>query len=210
MLAVLKGRGRWHCPTPSQRATTRRPGECHSVSHRTFFVHPIDEFGSRPVHDLEVAVGAFELAWVDTGRTDGHEREGGRTVRHGRSVSCGDEHDAQRIHEAQPRRGDLRHAGRPGPDTAHRVVDQREHQQLAPHEHDPGAWARWYNQQDQDEAGFEASQQKRKLNEELFGWFKQFGGLRRSRLVGRWKIQQLADITRSTLNMVRMVKLLKA
>jgi len=28
--------------------------------------------------------------------------------------------------------------------------------------------------------------------------------------VGRWKIQQLADITRSTLNMVRMVKLLKA
>jgi len=82
--------------------------------------------------------------------------------------------------------------------------------EIQPHEHDPGAWARWYNQQDQDEAGFEVSQQKRKLNEEIFGWFKQFGGLRRSRLVGRWKIQQLADITLSTLNMVRMVKLLRA
>ena len=80
--------------------------------------------------------------------------------------------------------------------------------EIQPRDDDPGAWARWHNQQEQDEAGFQVSQRKRKLNEEIFGWFKQFGGLRRSRVVGRWKIQQLADMTLSTLNMVRMVKLL--
>ena len=39
---------------------------------------------------------------------------------------------------------------------------------------------------------------------------KQVGGLRRSRVVGRWKIQQLADIALSSLNLIRMSKLLKA
>jgi len=73
---------------------------------------------------------------------------------------------------------------------------------------DPGSWERWHNQQRQQEPGYKVSQQKRKRAEEIFGWFKQIGGLRRSRLVGRWKIQQLADVALSTLNMVRMMKLL--
>lgn len=74
--------------------------------------------------------------------------------------------------------------------------------------HDPPSWERWHNQQGQNDEGYKVSQKKRKLAEEIFGWLKQYGGLRRSRVVGRWKIQQLADIALTTLNMVRMVKLL--
>lgn len=75
---------------------------------------------------------------------------------------------------------------------------------------DRGAWARWYNQRGSKDAGYGVSQRKRKLTEEIFGWLKQYGGLRRSRVVGRWKIQQLADMALGTLNLVRMSKLLKA
>lgn len=77
-----------------------------------------------------------------------------------------------------------------------------------PREDDDGAWARWFNQRGQGDEDFKASQRKRRLNEEIFGWLKQFGGLRRARVVGRWKIQQLADIGLATLNMVRMRRLL--
>jgi transposase len=77
-----------------------------------------------------------------------------------------------------------------------------------PREDDDGVWARWHNQQGQSDKAFEISQRKRKLDEEVFGWLKQFGGLRRARVVGRRKLQQLADIGLSTLNMIRMAKLL--
>jgi hypothetical protein len=40
-----------------------------------------------------------------------------------------------------------------------------------------------------DEA-FGISQRKGRLDEEIFGWLKQFGGLRRARLVGRWKLRR--------------------
>lgn len=73
---------------------------------------------------------------------------------------------------------------------------------------DDGAWARWFNQQGQRDGPFKISQRKRRLDEEVFGWLKGFGGLRRVRVVGRWKIQQLADLALSTLNLVRMSKLL--
>lgn len=73
-----------------------------------------------------------------------------------------------------------------------------------------GVWARWLNQQGQRERGFKASQRKRRLNEEIFGWLKGFGGLRRVRVVGRWKIQQLADVGLAALNLVRMSRLLAA
>jgi len=73
---------------------------------------------------------------------------------------------------------------------------------------DPGSWERWFNQQEHDEAGYAVSQRKRKLVEEVFGWLKVVGGMRRVRVTGRKKIQQLADIALTTLNMVRMSKLL--
>jgi transposase len=79
-----------------------------------------------------------------------------------------------------------------------------------PRKQDEGAWARWFNQQGAQSEGFKVSQRKRRLDEEIFGWLKQFGGLRRARVVGRWKIQQLADIALGSLNPIRMSRLLKA
>lgn len=79
-----------------------------------------------------------------------------------------------------------------------------------PQEHDEGGWSRWFNQRGGGSEPFRISQRKRKLNEEVFGWLKQFGGLRRARLVGRWKLQQLADIALGSLNLIRMRGLLKA
>lgn len=71
-----------------------------------------------------------------------------------------------------------------------------------------GAWARWFHQRRVGKKAFELSQRKRKLNEEIFGWLKQFGSLRRARLTGRWKPQQLADVALGTMNLIRMSKLL--
>lgn len=77
-----------------------------------------------------------------------------------------------------------------------------------PREHDEEGWVRWFNQQRQGEAAFGVSQRKRKLTEEVFGWGKVVGGLRKMRVAGRWKIQQCADIALATLNLVRISKLL--
>ena len=76
-----------------------------------------------------------------------------------------------------------------------------------PGEHDEGAWARWCNQQGQRNGAFNVRQRTRKLNEEIFGWCKVVGGLKRVRVVGRWKIQQLADIALGTRNLIRLRKL---
>ncbi|MBX3373068.1 MAG: hypothetical protein KF817_04480 [Phycisphaeraceae bacterium] len=51
------------------------------------------------------------------------------------------------------------------------------------------------------------SQRKRRLTEEVFGWMKQVGGLRRARVSGQWKIQQLAEIALSALNLLRIARL---
>lgn len=76
-----------------------------------------------------------------------------------------------------------------------------------PPDDDAGGWARWHNQQGQSDEGYAISQRKRKRNEEIFGWGKVIGGLRKMRVAGRWKSQQLADIMLATLNMVRMKNL---
>ena len=77
-----------------------------------------------------------------------------------------------------------------------------------PCEDDEGKMARWRNQHRQREKYCQVSQKKRKLNEEIFGWLKQFGGLRRASVVVRWKIQQFANIALCALNLVRMSTLL--
>lgn len=77
-----------------------------------------------------------------------------------------------------------------------------------PHIDNDGGWQRWFNQRRANKAEYQVSQQKRKLNEEIFGWSKQYGGLRRMLVRGRWKIQQVADMALSTLNLIRMSKLL--
>lgn len=44
--------------------------------------------------------------------------------------------------------------------------------------------------------------------EEAFGWTKDFAGLWRTRLVGRWKLKQQMLVATAAYNLVRMTKLL--
>ncbi len=55
--------------------------------------------------------------------------------------------------------------------------------------------------------GYRVSQRKRKLVEEVFGWMKSFGGLRKSRFKGTERNQLAAYIVGSAYNLVRMVRL---
>lgn len=71
-----------------------------------------------------------------------------------------------------------------------------------------GLQSRQANQRRQRSKGYQISQQKRKLDEEIFGWLKQYGGLRRARVCGRWKIQQCANMALSALNLIRITRLL--
>ena len=56
--------------------------------------------------------------------------------------------------------------------------------------------------------GYRLSQKCRKKLEEGFGWLKEIAGLGRSRVVGRWKIQQLWEVGAAAYNLVRMRSLL--
>lgn len=55
--------------------------------------------------------------------------------------------------------------------------------------------------------GYRLSQKCRKKIEELFGWLKGVAGLGRSRVVGRWKLQQLLEVGAAAYNLVRLRKL---
>ena len=48
------------------------------------------------------------------------------------------------------------------------------------------------------------SQRARKKIEQMFGWMKQAGGLRKVRHVGRWKIQQIAYLWAAAYNLLRL------
>jgi transposase len=56
--------------------------------------------------------------------------------------------------------------------------------------------------------GYGISQRCRKKIEEAFGWIKTVAGLCRTRLVGRWKMQQQMELSAAAYNLVRMRKLL--
>jgi transposase len=57
---------------------------------------------------------------------------------------------------------------------------------------------------------FRTSQRRRKMIEEAFGWIKDYAGLRRTRLVGRWKIRMQMKMAAAAYNLVRMTRLLAA
>ena len=54
---------------------------------------------------------------------------------------------------------------------------------------------------------FKVAQKVRKRVEEIFGWAKVTGGMRRSRHVGRWKICQQVLIVNAAYNLLRMARL---
>jgi len=55
--------------------------------------------------------------------------------------------------------------------------------------------------------GYRISQKARKKVEQIFGWLKQPGGLRKVRHVDRWKIQQVAYLWGAAYNLLRMAHL---
>jgi len=54
---------------------------------------------------------------------------------------------------------------------------------------------------------YQLSQRARKKVEQVFGWLKQPGGLRKVRHVGRWKIQQVAYLWAAAYNLLRLANL---
>ena len=58
--------------------------------------------------------------------------------------------------------------------------------------------------------GYRLSQKCRKKIEEVFGWLKGIAGAGRSRLVGRWKLQQTLELAAAAYNLVRLRKLAPA
>jgi len=59
-------------------------------------------------------------------------------------------------------------------------------------------------------AGYRVSQQKRKRIEEIFGWLKTIGGMRKSRFHGIERTQLAAYVSASTYNLLRLSKLAPA
>jgi len=62
-------------------------------------------------------------------------------------------------------------------------------------------------QRQQSCEGYRVSQRIRKRVEEIFGWAKTIGGLRRARHVGRWKIGQQALVVGAAYNLLRLARL---
>jgi transposase len=58
--------------------------------------------------------------------------------------------------------------------------------------------------------GYAISQRKRKLVEEAFGWIKTVAGLRRTKLVGRWKLRMQMQLSAAAYNLIRMRNLAAA
>jgi transposase len=69
---------------------------------------------------------------------------------------------------------------------------------------------RWLCRAMSGSKGFRTSQRRRKMIEEAFGWIKDFAGLARTRLVGRWKIRMQVTMAAAAYNLVRMTRLLAA
>jgi IS5 family transposase len=57
--------------------------------------------------------------------------------------------------------------------------------------------------------GYEASQKVRKRIEQVFGWLKTIGGLRKTRYKGRAKIQLYAFMAGAAYNLLRLTKLIE-
>jgi len=61
-----------------------------------------------------------------------------------------------------------------------------------------------------ERASYRQSQRKRKRVEEIFGWLKTVGGMRKMRLIGTALNQLQAHISAATYNLIRMAKLITA
>jgi hypothetical protein len=74
----------------------------------------------------------------------------------------------------------------------------------------PGIRARRRMKRRMRSTRYQLSQRCRKKVEECFGWLKSVAGMGRSRVVGRWKLQQLLEVAAAAFNLVRMRRLAPA
>lgn len=71
----------------------------------------------------------------------------------------------------------------------------------------PAGEARRRARRRQKTKGYQMSQRVRKRVEEIFGWLKEIGGMRKARFVGRWKIQLYGYAAAASYNFLRLAKL---
>jgi transposase len=71
----------------------------------------------------------------------------------------------------------------------------------------PGIRARRRMKKRMGTEAYRLSQRCRKKVEECFGWLKVIAGMDRSRVVGRWKLRQLLEISGAAFNLVRLRRL---
>ena len=74
----------------------------------------------------------------------------------------------------------------------------------------PGIRARCRMKRRMTTEGYRLSQRCRKKVEECFGWLKSVARMDRSRVVGRWKLRQLLEVSAAAFNLVRMRQLAPA
>jgi transposase len=74
----------------------------------------------------------------------------------------------------------------------------------------PGIRARRRMKRRMRTKAYRLSQRCRKKVEECFGWMKSVAGMNRSRVVGRWKLRQLLEVSAAAFNLVRMRRLAPA
>ena len=74
----------------------------------------------------------------------------------------------------------------------------------------PGIRARRRMKRRMKTKAYQLSQRCRKKVEECFGWLKSVAGMGRSRVVGRWKLRQLLEVSAAAFNLVRMRRLVPA
>lgn len=74
----------------------------------------------------------------------------------------------------------------------------------------PGIRARRRMKRRMKTMAYRLSQRCRKKVEECFGWLKSVAGMDRSRVVGRWKLRQLLEVSAAAFNLVRMRRLAPA
>jgi transposase len=71
----------------------------------------------------------------------------------------------------------------------------------------PGIRARRRMKRRMRTSAYKLSQRCRKKVEECFGWLKSVAGMGRSRVVGRWKLRQLLEVSAAAFNLVRLRRL---
>jgi transposase len=92
-----------------------------------------------------------------------------------------------------------------------RFIEQLRERNVVPHvaEYAPSKhWPNWLRPQEREHPGFERSQQKRKLVEQVFGWIKSAAGMRRTKLRGRGRVDWMFCMAAAAYNLVRMRTLL--